>query len=194
MSTSPYPSLATTRLRLEPCDASHLDGLSAINSDPLVMRYLTGSAETREQTLAMIERVQARWARWGYSWWTLIERDSSEIVGIGCIQNLRHGGEDPDPTCPFEIGWRLRRDQWGRGLAIESAVEMAAFAFDRLSAPTLYAVCDPANDASTAVMKRLGMRYRGMEDWYQRPLATYEITAHQWRIRSTDRATDGGRA
>lgn len=180
MSTSPYPLLATPRLRLEPCDLGHLDGLHAIDADPLVMRFITGSPETREQTQAVIERVQARWARWGHSWWVFVEHDSDEIVGAGCIQHLRRGGDEPDPECPLEIGWRLRRDRWGRGLAIEAAVEMAAFAFDRLEAPTLYAVCDPANDASMAVMRRLGMRYRGVEEWYQRALTTYEITAVEW--------------
>jgi RimJ/RimL family protein N-acetyltransferase len=181
MSTSPYPSLSTPRLLLEPCELSHLDGLHAVDGDPEVMRFITGSPETRDQTKAVIERVQARWARWGHSWWSFIALDSNEVVGAGCVQHLRRGGTEPDPECPFEIGWRLRRDCWGRGLASEAAVAMAAFAFDRLAAPTLYAVCDPANEASMAVMKRLGMRYRGMEEWYQRPLATCELTAAEWR-------------
>ena len=38
-----------------------------------------------------------------------------------------------------------------------------------------------ANLRSRAVMQRLGMRYRGVEEWYERALATYEITAGEWR-------------
>src|SRR6266446_10257101 len=52
----------TARLRLEPFENGHLDGLNAMNADPEVMRYLTGRPETREETLAAIERVKARWA------------------------------------------------------------------------------------------------------------------------------------
>ena len=188
--TPPLPLghvLTTQRLRLEPCHSDHLPGLQALNADPVVMRYITGRAETPAETpaetAAMIERVQARRAKWGYSWWSFIERDAGELIGAGCIQNLRRGGTEPDPDCPLEIGWRLRQDRWHRGLAIEAARAMAAFAFDVLEAPTLYAVCDPDNSASLAVMAKLGMRKRGIEQWYERPLATCEITAAEWRGR-----------
>jgi RimJ/RimL family protein N-acetyltransferase len=30
-------------------------------------------------------------------------------------------------------------------------------------------------------MERLGMRYRGIEYWYEQDVATYEITAEEWR-------------
>jgi RimJ/RimL family protein N-acetyltransferase len=175
--------LTTPRLRLEPCHPDHLKGLQALNADPVVMQYITGRPETPEETAAMIERVQARWARWGYSWWSFIERQSDQVIGAGCIQNLRRSGTEPDPACPLEIGWRLRQDRWHRGLAIEAARAMASFAFDTLAAPTLYAVCDPENPASLAVMRRLGMRERGIEQWYERPVTTCEITAAEWRAR-----------
>jgi RimJ/RimL family protein N-acetyltransferase len=173
--------LETERLLLVPCNDEHLSGLSTINSDPEVMRYISGRPETPAETQMMIDRVKARWTRWGYSWWTIIERHSGEIVGAGCIQNLRRGGPDPDPDCPLEIGWRIRRDKWAQGLATEAARAMADFAFVRLRADSLYAVCDPGNGASIAVMMKLGMRYRGLEDWYARRVATYEVAAAAWR-------------
>ena len=173
--------LVTKRLILVPCRDEHLSGLSAMNSDPEVMRYISGRPQTLTETRTMIERVKARWAQSGYSWWTFIERHSGEIVGAGCIQNLRRDGTEPDTNCPLEIGWRVRRDKWGQGIATEAALAMADFAFSRLHAEVLYAVCDPENGASSAVMLKLGMRYRGLEEWYVRQLATYEITADAWR-------------
>ncbi len=176
--------LTTKRLRLVPCSEGHLDGLSAINSDPEVMRYITGRPETPAETLAMIERVKARWAKRGYSWWTFIERDSGDIVGAGCIQNLRKSGTEPDPRYPLEIAWRVRRDRWGRGLASEAAAAMAEFAFTQLGAESLYAVCHPENEASKAVMTRLGMQYRGFETWYAQTVAAYSMTAEAWQAPS----------
>jgi RimJ/RimL family protein N-acetyltransferase len=172
--------LETERLRLVPYSDEHLSGLSAINSDPEVMRYISGRAQTLAETQTAIERVRARWANRGYSWWTFIERESGEIVGAGCIQNLRRGGIEPDADCPLEIGWRIRRDKWGQRLATEAALAMADFAFFRLHAAVLYAVCDPANAASVSVMRKLGMHYRGLEDWYARKVATYEVSAESW--------------
>ncbi len=160
--------LITARLRLEPFEDGHLDGLNAMNADPEVMRYLTGRPETREETLAAIERVKARWAEWGFSWWSFIAKESDEIVGAG----------------PLEIGWRVRRDKWRQGLAFEAAERMVTFAFETLEANLLCAVCHPENIASVAVMKKLGMRFRSVEEWYSANDLTFEITRNEWRMRA----------
>lgn len=178
--------LTTARLRLEPFDLSHVDGLHTMHADPQVMRYISGRPETREETLAAVERVQERWREFGYSWWSFIELASGDIVGAGCIQNLRRT-EAPslDPGCPLEIGWRLRRDRWHQGLASEAAVAMAGFAFGPLAARELYAVCRPENTASAAVMRRLGMDDLGLDTWYGRSLQTYRTTAERWAARAS---------
>jgi RimJ/RimL family protein N-acetyltransferase len=119
----------------------------------------------------------------GYSWWTIIDRRSGEIVGAGCMQNLRRTGTEPDPDWPLEISWRLRRDKWGQGIAIEAALAMA---ISQLGATTLYAVANQEHRSSIAVMKRLGMRSPGIESWYALEVATYEMTAEEWRVARVD--------
>ena len=176
-------SLTTARLRLEPMTDAHLHGLFEMNRDLDVMRYITGKPDTLEDTQAMIDRVKARWAEWGYSWWTFFEIETGEIVGAGCIQHLGR-----DAANPHEIGWRLRRDRWNRGYGSEAARRMAAFAFDDLRAPQLVAVCDPANEASSHVMTKLGMRYRGVERWYDNDVAVYGMTAAEWRTAQAARS------
>jgi ribosomal-protein-alanine N-acetyltransferase len=167
--------LTTARLRLEPFVPSHLDGLCVLNSDPRVMRYITGRPQTREETMAAIQRVMNRWAQWGFSWWSFFERDSGDLVGAGCIQYLAG-----NPANPLEIGWRLRPDRWHRGLAGEAARRMTMFAFETIDAPLLTAVANPENTASRRVMERLGMRFRGTERWYDADVATYEMDAEAW--------------
>jgi len=53
-------TLITDRLRLEPFDDHHFDGLQAMNRLPEVMRYLSGQPETPEQTRAAIDLVKGR--------------------------------------------------------------------------------------------------------------------------------------
>ena len=178
--------LTTERLRLEPFDDHHLEGLHAMNRLPEVMRYISGKPETLEQTRAAIELVKGRWARYGFSWWAFIERGTERVIGAGCIQYLGR-----DPANPHEIGWRLVPDKWGQGYASEAARAMAAFAFDTLDAPLLCAVCKAENVDSAKVMRRLGMRYRGEETWYDSPHAVYEMTRAEW---DADRHAAGGAA
>jgi RimJ/RimL family protein N-acetyltransferase len=177
--------LTTARLRLEPFTDSHVNGLNALNADPEVMRYISGRPERLEETIAVVQRVKQRWIEFGYSWWSFIDQASGRIVGAGCLQNLRREASSlPDPASPLEIGWRLRRDCWGQGLATEAAHRMARFAFDDLHADELYAVCHPANTASANVMKRLGMQFRGLQTWYGENLATYQTTSDEWHARA----------
>jgi RimJ/RimL family protein N-acetyltransferase len=173
--------LATPRLALVPFNDGHVDGLHAMNADPEVTRYISGRPESRDDTVAVVERVKLRWIRFGYSWWSFLDRDSGQIVGAGALQNLRRDASpEPDPGCPLEIGWRLRRDCWHRGLASEAAQAMARFAFETLRADELYAVCDPDNVASARVMQRLGMQDCGLQAWYGKRLLTHQVTALQW--------------
>jgi RimJ/RimL family protein N-acetyltransferase len=167
--------LSTGRLRLEPIDDRHFDGLQAMNRLLDVMRFISGQLETPEQTRASIALIKERWAAHGFSWWAFIERETGELVGAGCIQYLGR-----DPANPHEIGWRLVPDRWGRGLALEAAQAMAGWAFGTLGAPQLCAVCLPENAASAKLMRRLGMRYRGVEDWYGRPHAVHAMTRGEW--------------
>lgn len=181
----PMTVLLTNRLRLEPFAEQHLDGLHEMNRLPEVMRFLSGQPETREQTLAVIARVQLCWATLGTSWWAFVEIESKRVVGAGAIQYLRREANPPsDPQQlrgnPIEIGWRLHPDFWRQGLASEAAVPMATFAFDNLAVPELLAVRHPDNINSGRVMDRLGMRFRGLEPWYGSSLATHVLSRQDW--------------
>ena len=171
--------LTTGRLRLEPIDDHHFEGLQAMNRLPEVMRFISGQPETPEQTRAGIALIKERWAKYGFSGWAFIERggdkESDRLVGAGCIQYLGR-----DPANPLEIGWRLVPERWGQGLASEAARAMAGWAFGTLGAAQLCAICLPENAASAKVMQRLGMRYRGLEDWHGSQHAVYAITREEW--------------
>jgi len=170
---TPMPShiLSTARLRLEPVDEHHFDGLRAISGDAEVMRHITGRPETPEDTAAFIARHKTKWAELGYAWWAFVAHDSGVIVGIGAIQHMEH-----NPDNPLELCWRLRADQQGRGYATEAALAMARFAFEQLDTARLYAVCRQENLASSAVMRRIGMRFRGIERWYDTDVASFDLS------------------
>jgi RimJ/RimL family protein N-acetyltransferase len=167
--------LTSARLRYEPFTDAHFDGLHAMHRDPAVMRYVGGRPETPDETRAMIARVRTRWAEWGYGWWAFLARDSGELVGAGGIQHL-----GKTLAGPHEIGWRLRRQDWGRGLASEAARTMTDYAFTELAAPRLCAIRHPANLASQRVMDRLGMRYIGLEHADGMVVALHNLARADW--------------
>jgi RimJ/RimL family protein N-acetyltransferase len=163
--------LHTERLRLEPITDRHYGGMRRMTADPEVMHFLNkGKPQTEEETRAGIERIKRRWEEWGYSWWALIETASGEMIGAACLQHL-----GTDAAQPFEIGWRLTRDSWGKGYASEAACAIVRHAFDTVGADEVLAVAHPDNAASIKVMQRLGMHYVGIETHYDMPCVVYRL-------------------
>ena len=152
--------LRTARLRLEPVQDGHFEGLRALLSDPQVMRFFDGP-KTDVEVRAWIGTAQGHWARFGFNWWAAIEPGTEQLVGVVSTQHIEN-----DPAKPIEIGWRLRSEHWGKGLATEAGQAMLRFAFDDLKVPEVYAVAKPENQASLRVMESLDMRYVGLRSFY----------------------------
>jgi RimJ/RimL family protein N-acetyltransferase len=158
--------LRTSRLRLEPVEESHVEGLLALHSDPLVMRFL-GGPKTDEEVWAWIGEARNQWERFGFGWWAAIAQRTEQFVGVASTQHL-----ETDKAKPIEIGWRLRPAHWGQGFATEAGRAMLRFAFDELQVPEVYAVARPENHASLRVMERLEMHPAGLRLFYGRMCAT----------------------
>ena len=66
---------------------------------------------------------------------------------------------DPDDDETAELGYRLRRDAWGRGLATEGSRALLDHAFRTLALPVVWAGTMAVNTGSRGVMAKLGMRH-----------------------------------
>lgn len=163
--------LETARLRLEPWNDSHYEGLRVMDSDAGVMRYINnGIVKTPEETREGIRRVNARWEKYGFSWWAIKEKPTGAIVGAACLQHLANVD-----GAPLEIGWRLVPEHTGKGYATEAAEAIIAFAAERVGATYLVAVAEPENIPSQRVMQRLGMTWKAIEEHYDVPCVVYEL-------------------
>lgn len=151
------PGLHGSRLRLRAPHADDADALFALFSDPAVMRYwsrppMTGRAEAEAQL--------ARWAdgfasRCAISWAITLE-EADEAIGSCSLFRI-----DPDHR-RAEIGYALRADHWGRGLAREAASLLLDWAFGPLGLHRVEADIDPRNAASRGLLLRLGFASEGL--------------------------------
>ena len=67
-------------------------------------------------------------------------------------------GEGAGPLEP-ELGYRLRREVWGRGYATEGSRALIDKAFAELGAARVYASTMTVNTASRRVMEKAGLHY-----------------------------------
>ena len=139
--------LHTDRLEIRAFVPGDREAMAAIYADPEVMRFI----DTRgEDPSTWVDAYVAHQDRHGWGVWAIEERATGELIGEAGLAPL--DGHGPD----LELGYLLRRDRWGRGLATEAARACLTAAFDQLGAHEVVAIVDEGNDASLAVARKVG--------------------------------------
>ena len=148
----------TERLLLRRWRAADADALAAMNADPEVMRYIgDGALLGRAESDALIGRFEGEWDERGFGLWAVEDRHDGELLGFA---GLTVPMFLPAVLPAVEVGWRLRREAWGRGVATEAALAALAFGFGELAMREIISIVDPRNDRSLRVCEKLGMTRR----------------------------------
>lgn len=149
--------LETERLVLRDWTDADLAPFAALNADPEVMEHFP-STLSREESDALAGRIRRDLSRRGVGLWA-VEARAGTIAGSPCFVGFC-GLSVPSFEAPFlpavEIGWRLARHAWGRGLATEAARACVAHGF-AIGLPEIVSFTSPRNVRSIAVMTKLGM-------------------------------------
>ena len=88
----------------------------------------------------------------------------------------------PEVMPAVEIGWRLGRPFWGRGLATEAARAALRLGLIDLRLERIISIAQVGNDASERIMGKLGMRVarETVEPAFGRPIRVHAITTPQY--------------
>ena len=129
---------------------SDLEPYSAMNADGEVMRYFPALL-TPAESLASFERLRKAIDERGWGLWAVeVDGTFAGFTGVSI----------PTFSAPFtpctEIGWRFRREFWGRGLATRAAQEALRFGFERLKLSEIVSFTAAINVRSRKLMERLG--------------------------------------
>jgi RimJ/RimL family protein N-acetyltransferase len=188
--------LETPRLTLRQFTDGDVDNLFELDSDPQVMRYLTGGRPTpREQIrdlmipfhLAVYDRLD----RLGT--WAVESAADGEFLGWFHFRP----GPDGDIT-NVDLGYRLHRSAWNMGYATEGSCALIRMGFTELTVERVFAHTMTVNAASRHVLEKCGLTLvRAVP--YDGPFAIegaehgeveYALTKPEWVAR-TARATRG---
>ena len=178
----------TRRLVLRTIGESDAALQDRLLNTPTVMKHL-GGVKVLHEIEAKHARAMALYAREGFSFLFMIEKDSGEMVGHCGIKRV------DNPLAPnigdHEVGWLVREDRWRRGYAAEAMQEVLDWAFGPVGAPHVVALTSHANAGSWKLMEKLGMQRRPDLDFadpafpaQDNPTIQYSLTAAQWADRA----------
>ncbi|MCL7457521.1 GNAT family N-acetyltransferase [Micromonospora echinofusca] len=184
--------LSTPRLVLREFTPDDADLLVELDDDPEVMRYLTGGRPTPPEAVRerVLPRILAHYRRApGLGWWAAQDRRSGAFLGWFEFRPTRDGD-----AREVELGYRLRRDAWGAGLATEGCRALIDKGFAELGVRRVTANTMTVNAASRRVMEKSGLRlvrtYVGdwpeLIDGAEHGEVEYALTREHWLRRDAD--------
>ena len=146
--TSALVRIETERLVLREMRTEDAGPLYALFGD---VRFMAAFHEEPFDRVAMerwVARNLAHQREHGYGLFTLVGRSSGEVIGDCGLEHMDVGAE---------LGYDLRPDRWGRGLATEAACAVRDFAFGELGLPRVVSLIRHGNVASRRVAEKVGM-------------------------------------
>jgi RimJ/RimL family protein N-acetyltransferase len=187
----PVVLLETPRLTLRQFTAADVDQLVMLDSDPEVMHFITGGLPTPRSEIADV--ILPFWLNFYEvppvaGFWAAEDRTSGDFLGWFHLRP----GENRAADEP-ELGYRLRRQSWGTGLATEGSRALIDLAFIKGGACRVVAETMFVHAASRRVMEKAGMTLVRVfrADWpYPIPGdefgdVEYAIERKDWEIRGS---------
>lgn len=141
--------LTTQHLTLAPCRTEDAADFIGLERDLEVMRFLNGGGVDHETIDSNAAFLIARGTEPHV--WTARRTIGGGFVGWFCLW--------PENATLAEIGYRLRRQEWGHGFASEGARALVDWGFRSAGYDTIVATTMSVNQASRRVMEKLGMTH-----------------------------------
>ena len=142
--------LQTTHLTLVPCCPTDGADFIDLELDPEVMRYLNGGHAVDHEHIDPNATFLMPRGTEPYVW-TARRTANGAFVGWFCLS--------PESQTLAELGYRLRRMDWGQGLATEGASALINWGFGSCGYEKIVACTMAVNNGSRRVMEKIGMKY-----------------------------------
>jgi ribosomal-protein-alanine N-acetyltransferase len=143
--------IETERLRLRPLSLDDVDDLSVVLADPETMKWYPAPFD-RAGVVRWIRKQHERYERDGFGLLGIEERATGAFLG-DCGPTIQPVDGEPH----VELGWHVRRDRWGEGIATEGGVACREWCWRNLDADHVISLIRPENRQSWRVAEKLGM-------------------------------------
>ncbi|MEO1517089.1 MAG: GNAT family N-acetyltransferase [Bacteroidota bacterium] len=154
--THPY-LFQSDRLGFRNWTSDDLAEFALLNADAKVMEHFPKPL-TKQETADSIKRYQTHYEKYQYTYFATDLLESGEFIGL---IGLMHQTYEAPFSPATDIGWRLKRTAWGKGLATEGAKKCLQFAFAEAILARVVSVCPIVNAKSESVMTKIGMTKKG---------------------------------
>ncbi|NMY70149.1 GNAT family N-acetyltransferase [Pseudomonas sp. WS 5414] len=161
----------TPNLILRPRTLEHFEACLRMDLDPEVTRFTPGIWDGGQwhRDFLQSRMTQDFGERCGY--WAIFAKEAPDDL-LGWVSFIPFDAVGPE----LEMGWRLVRRAWGRGVASEAARRIVEHAFADPEVERIVADAHIDNGASLAVARKLGFRFTHDGEFEGLPSRFFEMT------------------
>ncbi|SDQ60149.1 Protein N-acetyltransferase, RimJ/RimL family [Pseudomonas sp. UC 17F4] len=170
------PLFETPRLLVRELSRQDLPALTAILSDPEVMKFSVRGVCDEQMTGAFIDWCVQCYASYGMGQWALVDKANGELVGFCGVSPEQVEGVEQ-----ASLGYRLATRYWGQGLASEAVRGVLEHAFSEQRLAAVIAIIEAANIASLRVAQKAGFNAFDTVQFHERPVRVYRLTHPHWK-------------
>jgi len=150
--------ITTINLEIRRFREADIEPYIQIMTNPAVTKYLAdGKDKTPESVKEMLARFEAVWDEQGFGVFAVAETASGNIIG--------HCGFLPMKDS-VELLYAFDTSVWGKGYATEAGQAVLDNAKKRFGWTEIHAITWPQNEASSAVLKKLGFSNAGQQEHF----------------------------
>jgi len=165
-----FNNITTKRLILRPITEADLQSFFELDSNPKVHVFLGNKpVKTIKESEAIITNILEQYKTYGLGRLAVIEKSTNEFIGWAGIKYERHLRKEFNY---YDLGYRLKEQFWGKGMATEAALASLNYGFKDLRLKEIAAAADVNHMASNTILKNIGMSVSGS--------FVYNNARHNW--------------
>ena len=161
--------IETERLLLRTFTENDATLIYELNDDPDVTRYTHDPVKDIDHAKEILEKtIIPQYALYNHGRWAVHLKPTLEFLGW-C--GLKYRAELNE----VDLGYRFKKDFWGKGYATEAAYASIKYGFNKLNLHRIVGRSEIDNVGSLKVLENCGMTYIRDEEVDGYPVRTYEI-------------------
>jgi RimJ/RimL family protein N-acetyltransferase len=161
--------IETDRLLLRRFTENDAPLIYDLNLDPDVTRYTHDPIKNIDHAVEILtSTILPQYALYNHGRWAVHLKPRLEFLGWCGLKFRAELNE-------IDLGYRLRKEFWGKGFATEAAYASIEYGFDKLALRRIVGRAEHDNISSWKVLEKCGMIYIGDREVDDFPVRTYEI-------------------
>ena len=122
--------------------------------------------------------LQQQYLENGIARWAVVDKETKECIGWCGLKYFKESLNNHSHF--YELGYRFKQKNWGKGFATESSNAILKYGFKKLQIKSIYAITHPENINSMHVLRKLGFKFIETFDYEGDPTSWFELTKSDW--------------